>query len=264
MIVLVAVTGLLAGVLLNLCADSLPTKRRLNPPACAYCGRPRPAHAWSAVVAYLLRRHRCPSCAAPRSVRHVLVELATVLLYVLVWLRHGATVTTALLAAYGSIYVLVVVTDLEHRLILHAVMLPALLLALLGAFLNPAFDSPKRALLGGAIGLTLTLALYAAGALFVWLVERVRGQPIGEAAFGFGDVTLATFIGLTVGAPEVLLALAIGILIAGLFGIGYLLVRGVFQKRYTLFTAIPYGPFLVLGGTAMLYWGPQVMAWYGR
>ena len=262
MIFLLVFLGLLAGAFLNLCADALPATGRLQRPRCSYCGQERPAAAWSGVAAYLSGRHRCPSCAAPLSVRHVLVELATVLLYVLIWLRHGATISAALLGAYGSVLLLVAVTDIEHRLIQHVVMLPALLLALLGAFLNPAFDSPRRALLGGAIGLAFTLALYVAGALFTRLLGRLRGQPVDEAAFGFGDVTLATFIGLTVGAPEVLLALAIGILSAGLYSLGYLVVRGLLQRRYTLFTAIPYGPFLILGGVTMLYWGQQVMAWY--
>jgi leader peptidase (prepilin peptidase)/N-methyltransferase len=262
MIALLAVMGLLAGAFLNICADSLPTTGRLQLPTCAYCGKARSVSAWSGVLAYLLGRSRCTSCAAPLSVRHVLVELATMVLYVLVWQPQGATITTALLCAYGSIFILIVVTDIEHRLIQHVVMLPALLLALLGAFFNPAFDSPKRALLGGAIGLALTLALYVAGAVFVRLLGWLRGQPVDEAAFGFGDVTLTTFIGLTVGAPEILFALVIGILSAGLYSIGYLLVRSVMQKRYTLFTAIPYGPFLVLGGATMLYWGRRVMNWY--
>lgn len=172
------------------------------------------------------------------------------------------TIATLLHVAYGSVFLLVLVTDIEHRLIQHAVMLPAILLALLGAFLDPAFDSPRRALLGAVIGLLATLVLYVAGALFGWWMGRKRGRPLREAAFGFGDVTLTTFIGLVVGAPEVLFALLIGVLSAGLFSAGYLLVRGLLQRRYTLFTAIPYGPFLILGGATMLYWGPQVMAWY--
>jgi leader peptidase (prepilin peptidase)/N-methyltransferase len=192
----------------------------------------------------------------------VLVELGTTLLYVLVWLHYGTTITTILLCAYGSIFILLLVTDIEHRLIQHVIMLPALLLALLGAFVHPTFDSPKRAILGGAIGLAFTLVLYAMGILFGWVLGRLRGQTVNEVAFGFGDVTLSTFIGLAVGAPEVLFALAIGILSAGLFSMGYLLIRGLVQRRYTLFTAIPYGPFLILGGAIMLYWGQQVMSWY--
>jgi len=261
-IALLSIIGIFAGAFLNLCADSLPTTSRLHSPTCTYCGRIRPASTWSGIIAYLTGRYRCPSCAAPLSIRHVLVELSTLLLYALVWLQYGTTITTALLCLYGSIFILLLVTDIEHRLIQHAITLPAILLALLGAFVNPTLDSPKRAILGGAIGLVFTLILYVAGVLFGWALGRLRGQAVSEVAFGFGDVTLSTFIGLAVGAPEILFALAIGILCAGLFSIGYLLVRGLVQKRYTLFTAIPYGPFLILGGAIMLYWGQQVMAWY--
>jgi prepilin signal peptidase PulO-like enzyme (type II secretory pathway) len=264
MIALLILGGLLAGALINLFADSLPTARRLRRPACDYCGRPRPAVAWSAVTAYLTGRQRCPSCAAPLSLRHVVVELAATLLYVLVWLQTGTTSTTALHILYGSVFLLVLVTDLEHRLILHMVMLPAIGLALAGAFINPAFDSPMRALLGGAIGLVVGMLLYLGGKLFAHALGRMRGEPIAETALGFGDVTLLTFIGLVVGAPEILLALVIGILSGGIFAGLYLLVRGLVQRRYALYTAIPYGPFLILGGATMLYFGQYVMAWYTR
>jgi prepilin signal peptidase PulO-like enzyme (type II secretory pathway) len=262
MIVLIVALGLLTGSVLNLCADNLLIGRPPGRPRCTHCGQARPALAWSAVIGYGTRRHRCPSCAAPIPIRQVLVELAAILLYVFVWLRGDAAVTTALHVAYGSILLLVLISDLEHQLIPHVVMVPAILLALIGAFVNPVFDSPTRALLGGAVGLSVTLVLYVFGKLFRQAAGRLRGQPIEQEAFGFGDVTLTTFLGLAVGAPEILLALAIGILSAGLFGTGYLVVRGLLQRRYTLFTAIPYGPFLILGGVTMLYWGRSVMAWY--
>jgi leader peptidase (prepilin peptidase)/N-methyltransferase len=154
------------------------------------------------------------------------------------------------------------VTDLEHRLIQHLVTLPAIALALIGAFANPAFDSPKRALLGGAIGLIGTFILYLAGGLFARAMGRLRGQSISEVAFGFGDVMLNGFIGLIVGVPDVIFAVIIGILSGGITATLYLLVRGLIQRRYKWFTAIPYGPFLILGGATMLYFGREFMAWY--
>ena len=114
------------------------------------------------------------------------------------------------------------------------------------------------------IGLVVGMLLYLGGGLFAHVLGRVRGEPIAEAALGFGDVTLLTFIGLVVGVPEVLLALVIGILSGGIFAGLYLLVRGLLQRRYVLYTAIPYGPFLILGGATMLYFGQYVMAWYTR
>jgi leader peptidase (prepilin peptidase)/N-methyltransferase len=257
-----AVLGLSAGVLVNLCADSLPTVRRVRRSACPYCGRVRPPAAWSAVVAYLIRRHRCPFCAAPISIRHVLVELSTAALFAFSWLRTGASITTLFDLFYSSVLVLIVVTDLEHRLIQHVVTVPAITVALIGALIDPRFDTPKRALLGGGIGLLSTTILYLAGGLFAWLMGRMRGSPISEVAFGFGDVTLTTFIGLIVGVPQVIFALVIGILSGGMIATAYLLVRGLVQRRYRLFTAIPYGPFLILGGATMLFYGKEFVTWY--
>ena len=264
MVFVLSVLGLCTGVLLNICADTLPTIRRLGGPVCPYCRRPRLPASWSAIIAYLTRRHRCPHCAAPISIRHVIVELMTALLFGFCWMRTGASVTTLLNVLYGSVFILVLVTDLEHRLIQHVIMLPAIALAILGAFVNPVFDSPKRALLGGGIGLLGILAVYVLGGLFARLMGRIRGQPLAEVAFGFGDVTLTTFIGLTVGAPDILYAVIIGFFSGGVFAILYLLVRGLIQRQYKVFTAIPYGPFLILGGATMLYFGKEFVAWYYR
>jgi leader peptidase (prepilin peptidase)/N-methyltransferase len=192
----------------------------------------------------------------------MLVELGTALLFVFCWLRTGTTITTFLNVLYSSIFVLILVTDLEHRLIQHVITLPAIAMALLGAFINPRFDTPKRALWGGGIGLVSTMALYLFGGLFARLMGRIRGQAISEVAFGFGDVTLTTFMGLIVGAPDIIFAIVIGILSGGVVATLYLLVRGLIQRRYKLFTAIPYGPFLILGGATMLYFGKEFMTWY--
>lgn len=282
MMTLAILAGLVTGILINLCADALsaetlsgerPARFSFGAPACAACGRRRPPLAWSALLAHLTGRHRCSSCGTPLSLRHAVVELASIVLFVLVWTpltahaQTNATMTRAFNTLYGAILALVLVIDLEHRVVPHVVMLPAIGLAALAAFLNPAWDSPLRALLGGTIGLLCALALYGGGILFVRLLGRIQSSGVEPAsidgpAFGFGDVTLITFIGLIVGAPQILFALAIGLFSGGLFALVYLLLRGLLQKRYTLFTAIPYAPFLVLGGTAMLFFGQEIMAWY--
>lgn len=277
MIALPILAGLLAGIFVNLCADSLsanassgahPTRFLFGAPACTGCGRQRPLLAWSGLLAYLFGRRRCASCTQPLSWRHPLVELALIALYALIWTPTDAQVSTvpvlthALNALYGAILVLVLVTDLEHRLVPHAITLPAIVLAALAAFINPIWQSPTRALLGGALGLLCGMALYGGGILFAWLLGCLRGQPISETAFGFGDVTLLTFIGLIVGAPEILIALLIGVLSGGIFALLLLIVSGLVRKQYALYTAIPYAPFLILGGAIMLFFGREVMAWY--
>jgi len=257
--------GFMVGVLINLCADSLPTARRLHRPSCAACGRPRSTVRWSSLIAYLSRRQRCPHCDALPPVRHVLVELIVPLFFVLCWAQFGITITMLLNLLYSALFVLITVIDIEHRLILHVVSLPAIVLALAGATINPVFDSPKRALLGGALGLVAALILYFSGMLFSWLVGRARSQPLSGPAFGFGDVTLCTFLGLILGAPEIIFALVMGILAGFVGAILYLLILGLIQREHQMFTAfVPYGPFLVLGAAIMLYFGRAFMAWYTR
>jgi leader peptidase (prepilin peptidase)/N-methyltransferase len=260
---LLILIGVSAGVLINLIADSLPTARRLHAPACQVCGKRRSIIAWSGLAAYLGRRRRCPHCGTALSARHIGVELVVPALLVLCWARTGMTITTLFNAIYSAVFVLIAVTDIEHRLILHVVSLPAILLALVGAYTNPTFDSPKRALLGGGIGLIATLILYSFGMLFSWLVGRARGEPLPGPAFGFGDVTLGTFLGLILGAPEIIFALVLGILTGFLGAMVYLVTRALNRQKHQVFsTFIPYGPFLILGGAAMLYFGREFMAWY--
>ena len=268
---LIAGLGLIVGVFLNVCADSLSHGGRLQAnafarPTCPYCRRPRPLVAWSGVVAYVSQHYRCPFCGAPIAIRHVAVELVTALLFASCWLRNGETGDRAssamfLQALYGTVFILVTVTDLEQRSIPHAVMLPAIALAAAGAFLNPAAGFPAKGLLGGGIGLLSALALYFLGGAFARAVGRIRQQPVTEVAFGFGDVTLITFIGLVSGAPEILFALAIGLLSGGGFAAVLLLIRAAVQHKYTPLMTMPYGPFLILGGAVMLYL-PEFMAWY--
>ena len=259
MIWILGLCGFITGILINLCADSLPLDRRLHRPRCAQCQQDRPTLAWSGLLAYATGQHACSNCGARLSIRHVLVELGTAGLFVFCWLRGGTPFTLVTHMLYGSIFILVLITDLEHKLIPHAIMLPAIALAIIATFINPNSDYPARGLLGGAGGLISALILYAFGALFARLMGKMRGQTISEVAFGFGDVTLITFIGFAVGVPDVIFALVIGILSGGVVAVLFLLVRG---KKYTAFTAIPYGPFLLLGGAVMLYYGQEFMTWY--
>jgi len=256
MIALYAFLGFLVGVFLNLCADQLPRWRRLRRlPHCPYCEQPRPAWAWISTLAYLRFKPACQQCGAPISWRHPLVELGTAALYAFLWYRYALTgemVLLALYTLYSTIFVLVLIVDVEHRLILNVVMYPAWALALLGSLVYPTPNFYRLALLGFVLGFGLLLLIYWGGELFVRVLSKIRGKPINAVAFGFGDVRLGGFIGLVLGFPDVLTALLVAILLGGLGGLLFWFVRAVILRRYSLFTAIPYGPFLVLGAMLVM------------
>jgi len=256
LIVLYALLGLFIGAFLNLCADQLPRWRRLRrTPFCPYCEEPRPWWAWLSVLAFLRFKPECLNCGAPIPWRHPLVELGTATCFALLWYYYSQTVLLIPYTVYTAIFILVIVIDLEHKLILNVVMYPAWLIALAASFFHPQPNFYRLAILGGVVGFLLLFLVYLAGELFVKVLSRIRGKPINAVAFGFGDVRLGAFIGLVLGFPDVFTAIFLAILLGGVAGLLYWFVRAVILRKYSAFTAIPYGPFLVLGAVAILFFG---------
>lgn len=257
-----ALVGWLIGVLINHVANALPRHAGLEAvPRCDFCNTPRPPAAWSAVLGYLSGRRTCPGCGAPLPVRSVVLELLMPAIFVgLLW-RYGTSVHLGLLSLYSAVLVLVTVIDLEHRLIPHVIMAPAILLAIVGAFFNEDMTF-RRALLGGAVGFVSLYAMFLLAQPISALMGRLSGREVNEVPFGFGDVTLGAFVGLITGLPGVFFALLITLLSAGLAAAVFWFVQAVILRRYTLFTAIPYGPFLALGGFIMMVFGPEILQWY--
>ncbi len=236
--------GLLVGALINVLADDLPERNRPKLPHCSTCEHVYRPLRWSGAVRKL--SGHCPACNTAERWRPALVELGTALAFCLLWGRYGSFSPQLLITTtYFSIFILILITDMEHRLILHVVTFPAAAFALLASFLTV---TPASALLGAVIGFG-----------FFFIIYLVGGLVFGAGAMGFGDVTLSTFIGAAVGFPLVILAMISGILAGGIITLFLLLTR---IRR--LKSKIPYGPFLLIGATTTLLWGNQIIAWYLR
>lgn len=263
MTVLFALFGLLVGAIVNVCADQLPRWRRIRRiPFCPNCEQPRPAWAWLSSVAFLRLKPQCQQCGARISWRHPLAELAMGLLYAFLWQRYavaGEWVYLVLYTLYTTIFVLVIVIDLEHRLILNVVMFPSWVLALMGSLLLPKPGFPLMALIGAVFGFVFLYVIYLFGKLFVKVLSKRRGRDINAVAFGYGDVKLGVFMGLVLGFPDVFPAIILAILFGGLAGLLYLFVKAVILRRYSLFTPIPYGPHLAIGAMLVMFFGPGLL-----
>ncbi len=220
-----ALAGWLAGGLGNLAADALPwLGDRARPDVCAlwhYLTLP-----W-----YPFHRGLCPHCHTRRPWRAPALEAATILIFVLAWLRarHNPALLL-ILSAYGAFLLIVLVIDLEHRRVLNIVVAPAAVIAL-AASLAPGMPGPRSALLGGAVGLGVFLAL----------------ALIGRGALGAGDVKLAGVIGLMTGYPHVVSALVLGVVLGGIAALWLLLTRRASRKSY-----MAYAPYLAIGALIIL------------
>lgn len=235
--------GWITGVLVNYFADVLPWKRKLSKPICICCQASIP---W---INYLFWPRRCPACGKPRKWRTWFIELLYILITILLWNNP-----TEKLSFWGGLFLLVyfgivVVIDMEYKLILHPV---SIFGAVVGAGIGIYLHGWQSTLFGGAFGYGCMLALYALGAGWLWLVNRIRGKKVDDVALGFGDVNLSGIIGLILGWPGIALGLILAIFIGGAVSLIYLLVM-LALRRYRMYAAIPYGPFLIAGAVVLIY-----------
>ena len=263
--------GLAFGILINSLADNLPPdaeSMRYPPrrPRCRQCGQVFAPVNWLALGHWLVRAGHCPHCGARRPPRPALVELvcAAALPYLWLWAAQPAdgpvpqTIRFVASATICLVFVLIVVIDVEHRLILWSVVWPAAIALVLLGSLTPGHGLLKT-LLGGLGGYAITLGIFLLAELFARILQRLRGQPLDEVAFGGGDVNLAGLIGLVVGWPGVILSLMIAVFAGGLFSLAYIIVQ-LARRRYVPYSAVPYGPFLILGALAIYLYGKDFAA----
>ena len=241
--------GLLAGFLVNYLSDVLPVKRSLEKPGCKGCGAD---YSWKN---YLLLT-TCPNCAAARSWRTYISLGAGILISMALWLSPPLRMGYWLGLLVITYFAVVIVIDLEHRLILHMVSLAGAPLGLLtGIIRYNLVDS----LLGGLAGLGIMLLFYWFGTLFARFRSRKLGHDDGEEALGFGDVTISAVLGLMLGWPVIIYGLMIGILLGGFFSLGIVLFLVATKRYQTMSIYTAYGPYLVFGAIILMYF-PKLLS----
>jgi prepilin signal peptidase PulO-like enzyme (type II secretory pathway) len=147
---------------------------------------------------------------------------------------------------------MILVTDLEAKRVPNVIILSSLAVMLIvGSLAGPALAWTEvgpwwSSLAGAAVG-------FIVFRLLIWLGVAV----FGEGALGEGDMTLASYVGAAVGFPTVLMALLLAFLFGGIGALSVIVVR-----KGGLKTAIPYGPFIILGCAVTLIWGAELLQWF--
>jgi leader peptidase (prepilin peptidase)/N-methyltransferase len=241
--------GWLSGWLVNILADVLPFSRKFSHPVCPVC---QAKFKWTD---YLLFRN-CTNCGKRRSLRMLIVQAVMTVAPVLIWIFPGQTLPFPLAFILLVYLVVILVIDLEHRLILHPVSIVGAVLGLgIGIFLrgqNSITYGITSTLLGGAAGFGVMLVFYFIGELFVKRMAKTRGLSSNEVALGFGDVNLSGILGLLLGWQAIFACLFFAILAGGLVSL-VIILGMLIAKKYKAFTAIPYAPFLILSAIYFLF-----------
>ncbi len=244
--------GLLAAMAVNYLSDVLPRSRRFARPRCQHCDQILP---WG----IYLRNQPCPACQAhPWRRRHLVAGLVVFVLYLWFWVQPSAdlmpshqaigwarAISWVLLVVFGTIFVI----DVEYRVVLDQVsLIGGLLFAGLGSWLH----GWQTTAIGGLGGFLFMYALYGLGVLYLRWKNR-SSLSADDVALGFGDVKLATILGLLLGWPDVLIMLLLALLLGGVFGL-FILIILILQKRDTAAAAMPYAPYLLAVTAYILLW----------
>jgi len=251
--ILLGLLGLVIGSFLNVVVWRVPRGESVvrPPSACPACGHHVRARDNVPVLSWLLLRARCRDCGARISARYPLVELGTAILFALVGWWLGPSWALPAFLYLAAISVALALIDIDVHRLPDAIVLPSyaaavVLLALASA--NPGGTADWGALLRAVI---------AGGVLWVVYLVLVLVYPAG---MGFGDVKLAGVLGLYlgwVGWASVVVGWFAAFLLGGVFGLGLMTLGRAGRK-----SAIPFGPWMLLGAAVGLVAGQALVAAY--
>ncbi len=225
----------------------IPTKYNIVTPrsACPHCGHRITALENIPIVSYLMLGGKCKDCKAKISLRYPLIEALTGALIGAVAYKFGYS--NASLFAFILVFALVTLTfiDFDTQLLPDDITLPLLWLGLLFN-LNNGFTDLKSAVIGAMLGYLILWSVY-------WLFKIVTGKE----GMGYGDFKLLGAIGAWFGWQLLPAVILLSSVVGAVIGIGMIAFRGKSGG-----TAIPFGPFLALGGIAALFFGQQLAGFY--
>ncbi len=295
--------GLCFGSFLNVCIYRLPLGKSVVAPrsACPHCGDLIPLYHNVPVLSWLILRGRCRACQQPISLRYLLIELLTGLLFLSCYAHFGLTLAALKCAVLGYLLLGLIFTDAETKMLPDAMTLPGLALGIAFSLVVPVNDLASRIIPGmvspamrGEISwrmwsLSDSLLGAAVGASFLYGAAAIYLRARGVEGMGFGDVKLTALIGAFLGTKLTVLTIFAASLTGSLFGLSTVLavwmkrLRRNRNKSRTIGTPddarrrawqsarlalryyeMPFGVFL--GGMAILsfLFGNRLLHWYWR
>ena len=245
--IFIFILGLCIGSFLNVCIYRLPASQSIAHPGsrCPKCGTSIAFYDNIPVISYLWLKGHCRYCRVKIPMRYPIVELLGGLFALSTFLKFGLTLQSLVYFAFIACLLVVTFIDLDHRIIPDIITLPGIPIFFAASFAvtSVAF---KDALLGILIG---------GGSLFfvAWTYSLITKKE----GMGGGDIKLLAMMGALMGWQGVLFTIFVSSLVGTLSGLAVMV-----QSRKGMKLAVPFGPFLAIGGITYIFFGTQLIGWY--
>ncbi len=244
--IFVFILGLVVGSFLNVVIYRLPRDLSVVKPrsCCPGCQTPIEWNQNIPVISYLILRGKCRKCSSPISWQYPVVELLTGFLFWASWRGLGfdafAIISQIRIWTFISICISIAFIDLEHRIIPDELSLGGWLFGALTCYWD--FRNGMGNLIFSSLG----------GFGFFFLFAIVYEKITGRNGLGGGDIKFMGTIGIFLGFGGIWSSLILSSVIGVIVGVIYAWFQKK-RKENILRTAIPYGPFLVMGALAELF-----------
>ncbi|MBI2613172.1 MAG: prepilin peptidase [Candidatus Levybacteria bacterium] len=253
--------GLFVGSFLNVLVDRLPKGESVIKGR-SHCEKCKKILKWNDLIpllSFVFLKGKCRYCSARLSPYYPIVEFTTGIMFVIttLFIFNGSQFLISnfkflinfqlLITNYQLlltlIYYLFIISsliviffaDLKYGIIPDKIVFPAILVSffflLFTVFVNHL------------------LSAFGAGLFFLLLFLVTRGRGMG-----FGDVKFSFLMGLILGFPNIIVALYVAFLTGATVGI----ILIIWRKKRIFGTAIPFGPFLVLGNFIAIFFGKSI------
>ena len=242
--ILILIIGLCIGSFLNVCIYRIPREESIAfPPShCTSCGYELKAVDLIPVIRYLFLKRKCRKCGEKISINYPLVELLNGVLYLLIFLRFGLSLSFVFYSLLTSLLIVISYIDLDSKYIYSSTTILGVVLAaiyiVVGLYTKDI--SISNNILGGAIGY---------GIIYL-IVVITKGM-------GQGDAEVAGVCGLFIGIKGILVCLFIAVVLGGLVA-AIILIFKLKEKK----SEIAFSPYISIGSIVYILLGKEILSLY--
>lgn len=254
LVAIAAVFGALIGSFLNVVIWRVPRGMSIVRPssACPQCGHEIAWYDNIPISSYIVLGGRCRQCRARISPRYPLIEALTAALFALVvwgaYLGAHPAVLVPLLLFWAAIAIALTFIDLDHHRLPNALVYPSYIITAVLLVVASIVLADYARLLTALIG-----AVALGGFYFALAVARPGGM-------GLGDVKLAGALGMLLGWlgwAQLIVGGFSAFVLGGIVGVALMIGRRASRK-----TALPFGPFMLLGAAVGVTFGAPLAESY--
>lgn len=246
--------SLCIGSFLNVLIYRLPIKESLTKKNshCPKCGHMLKWYENIPLLSYIIQRGRCRGCKELISIQYPIIEMLSVCVFVIAYIRFGLSIETFLFTLLLQMFIVVFMIDMKHQIIPDSINVIILILGLISLIIPHYSINQLYSInyVDKIIGFLVALSLL----LLFLVLEKVLNKEL----MGGGDLKLFFGVGLFMGWQLLLL----GIFFAAVIALITEMLKKVIKSEKFLNKVIPFGPYLVLGFALVYVFGLDIICLY--